>query len=226
MKKLFLFQLFFIASASGAFAESSDKYYGTIRLNSGAYRAHDMESSARPGLGQFVPGKDLNTEVFSGSVAMGYHLPSNWRIEGEYTFPTENEFTSGSTNFPASFNHHKTRSQRFMAHIYKDVPINEQLSIFGTAGAGFARVESSGWQGNESRQYFSGTETNLAYSLGLGITYKATEKVNIDVGYRYVYMGKAYSGANNFTNVRGEQDEQMRAKLTSSEVTVGVRYNF
>ena len=45
-------------------------------------------------------------------MALGYQLPSNWRAEVEYTLPKRNEFTSGSTNFPTSFNHHKIRSQR------------------------------------------------------------------------------------------------------------------
>ena len=42
------------------------------------------------------------------------------------------------------------------------------------------------------------------------------QKVSIDMGYRYAAMGKTKSGANNFTNVRGLQDEQMRTKRSSS----------
>ena len=52
------------------------------------------------------------------------------------------------------------------------------------------------------------------------------QKLSIDLGWRYVDMGKTKSGANNFANVRGLQDEQMRAKLTASEISIGLRYRF
>lgn len=220
-----------LAASGSAFATdnagtaTSSNYYGAVRMHSGNYKAHDMDSSARPGLGQFVPGDDSQTAT-GGSLALGYQLPSHWRVEAEYTLPKNNEFTSGSTNFPTSFNHHKIRSQRLMANVYKDFALNSQFSLYGTAGLGLARLESKGWQGNINRQYFSDTQNKLAYSLGFGVSYTPVQKVSIDVGYRYVAMGKTKSGANNFTNVRGLQDEQMRAKLSSSEVTLGMRYSF
>ena len=215
--------LLLLAAAGSAFADGS--YYGALRINSARYKAHDMDSSARPGLGRFVPGDDSNTAT-GGSLALGYQLPSNWRVEAEYTLPRNNEFTSGSTNFPTSFNHHKIRSQRLMVNAYKDFPLNAQFSLYGMAGLGLAHLESSGWQGNPSRQYLGGSQNNLAYSVGFGVTYSPIQKVSLDLGWRYVDMGKTKSGANNFANVRGLQDEQMRAKLTSSEISIGVRYSF
>lgn len=219
-----------LAAAGSAFAadsagSSGSNYYGALRINSASYKAHDMDSSARPGLGQFVPGDDSNTAA-GGSLALGYHLPSNWRVEAEYTLPKNNEFTSGSTNFPTSFNHHKIRSQRLMVNAYKDFPLSSAFSLYGTAGLGVAKLESKGWQGNVNRQYFGDSQNNLAYSVGFGVSYSPVQKVSIDLGYRYVAMGKTRSGANNFTNVRGLQDEQMRAKLTASEITLGLRYSF
>lgn len=215
--------LLILAAAGGACAD--DNYYGALRINSARYKAHDMDSSARPGLGRFVPGDDSHTAT-GASLALGYQLPSNWRVEAEYTLPKNNEFTSGSTNFPTSFNHHKIRSQRLMVNAYKDFPLNAQFSLYGMAGLGLAHLESSGWQGNPGRQYFSDSQNNLAYSVGFGVTYSPVQKVSIDLGWRYVDMGKTQSGANNFANVRRLQDEQMRAKLTSSEISVGLRYSF
>ena len=211
-------------AADGSTSDSSN-FYGSLRLNTTQFKAHDMASSARPGLGRFVPGDESSTAV-NGAVALGYQLPSNWRAEVEYTLPKRNEFTSGSTNFPTSFNHHQIRSQRLMLNAYKDFPLNPQFSLYGMAGVGVAHLRSTGWQGNEGRQYVGASQNRLAYSLGLGVSYSPLNKVNIDLGYRYVMMGKAKSGANNFTNVRGLADEQMRAKLTSSEVSIGLRYSF
>ena len=224
MKLQSIAPLLLLAAAGSAFADGGS-YYGALRINSARYKAHDMDSSARPGLGRFVPGDESNTAT-GGSLALGYQLPSNWRVEAEYTLPRNNEFTSGSTNFPTSFNHHKIRSQRLMVNAYKDFPLNAQFSLYGMAGLGLAHLESSGWQGNPSRQYLGGSQNNLAYSVGFGVTYSPVQKVSIDLGWRYVDMGKTKSGANNFANVRGLQDEQMRAKLTSSEISIGVRYSF
>lgn len=215
--------LLILAAAGGACAD--DSYYGALRINSARYKAHDMDSSARPGLGRFVPGDDSHTAT-GASLALGYRLPSNWRVEAEYTLPRNNEFTSGSTNFPTSFNHHKIRSQRLMVNAYKDFPLNARFSLYGTAGLGLAHLQSSGWQGNPGRQYFGDSQNNLAYAVGFGVTYSPARKVSIDLGWRYVDMGKTQSGANNFANVRRLQDEQMRAKLTSSEISVGLRYSF
>lgn len=52
------------------------------------------------------------------------------------------------------------------------------------------------------------------------------QKLSIDLGWRYVAMGKTKSSANNFTHVRGLKDERMRAKLSSSEISLGLRYRF
>ena len=223
MKIQRLIPVLILAAAGSAFAD--DSYYGALRINSARYKAHDMDSSARPGLGRFVPGDESNTAT-GGSLALGYQFPSNWRVEAEYTLPRSNEFTSGSTNFPTSFNHHRVRSQRLMVNAYKDFPLNAQFSLYGTAGLGLAHLRSSGWQGNPGRQYLGASRNNLAYSVGFGVTYSPIQKVSIDLGWRYVDMGKTKSGANNFANVRGLRDEQMRAKLTSSEISIGVRYSF
>lgn len=212
-----------LVASGGAFAD--DNFYGGLRINSAKYQAHDMDTSSRPGLGQFVPGDETDYQT-GASLVLGYQLPSNWRVEAEYTLPEDTEFTSGSTRFPTSFNHHKIRSQRLMLNAYKDFPLSEQFSLYGMAGLGVAHLESSGWQGNPNRQYISDSQNTVAYSLGVGATYSPIQKVSIDLGYRYVDMGETRSGANDFANVRGLQDEKMRAKLTSSEVSIGLRYRF
>ena len=100
------------------------------------------------------------------------------------------------------------------------------LAFAVTAGLGLAHLQSSGWQGNPGRQYFGDSQNYLAYAVGFGVTYSPARKVSIDLGWRYVDMGKTQSGANNFANVRRLQDEQMRARLTSNEISVGLRYSF
>ncbi|MFJ4158000.1 outer membrane protein [Pseudomonas sp. NPDC089752] len=211
-----------IAMASSAEEEG---YYGAARLINVEHKARNMDSSARPGIGAFVSGDDRHQEI-TGSFAVGYRFGNGWRLEGELSLPQKNKFTSGSSAFPTSLNEHQIESRRVMFNIYRDQKLTQALSIYASAGLGLAQLESAGWQGNESRQYGTATQTNLAWSLGAGLAYEVTERMTLDLGYRYVDMGNTESGWNNFQNVRGLQDEKMRANLVSSELHLGMRWAF
>lgn len=211
---------------SVSLASTSDEgYYGAARIMKVWQKADSMDTSSRPGIGQFVSGNDKEN-FYNGAIAAGYQYGNGWRTEAEYTFKKKAEYTSGSSMFPTSLNHHKTDTQRLMLNAYRDYEVYQGVSLYGTVGLGIAKVKSSGWQGNASRQYGSNTDTNLAYSVGAGISYEPIDKLNFDLGYRYIDLGKIESGMNNFGNVRGLQDEQMKAHLKSQEVMFGVRYLF
>ncbi|MEI9600334.1 outer membrane protein [Moellerella wisconsensis] len=214
------------SSIGSALASTSNEgYYGAARLSKVWQKADSMDTSSRPGIGQFVSSDDKD-DFYNSSLATGYQFGNGWRTEAEYTFNKKAEYTSGSTSFPASFNHHKTESQRLMLNAYRDYEIYQGVSVYGTIGIGIAKVKSSGWQGNISRQYASNTDTNLVYSLGAGVSYEPIDRLNFDLGYRYVDLGKIESGMNLFANARGLQDEQMKAHLKSQEIVFGVRYLF
>ena len=136
------------------------------------------------------------------------------------------EYTSGSSTFPTSFNHMKTKTERLMFNVYRDYSVGYGVSLFATAGLGVTKVQAGGWQGTTAREYDSSTQNNLTYALGAGISYTPVDRLTIDLGYRYVDMGKVESGYNNFVNARLLKDEQMKAHLTSSEFTLGARYLF
>lgn len=44
-----------------------------------------------------------------------------------------------------------------MLNAHRDLRVAENVSVYGSAGLELARLESKGWQSNESRQY--GSET-------------------------------------------------------------------
>ncbi|MGG4674251.1 outer membrane protein [Providencia sp. Me1] len=222
---LLVIAVFGSASGNALASTNNEGYYGAARLSKVWQKADNMDTSSRPGIGQFVSGDDKD-DFYNGSLAAGYQFGNGWRTEAEYTFNKKAEYTSGSTTFPTSLNHHKTESQRLMLNAYRDYEIYQGVSIYGTVGVGIAKVKSSGWQGNVSRQYASNTDTNLVYSLGGGVSYEPINKLNFDLGYRYVDLGKIESGMNRFANARGLQDEQMKAHLKSQEVVFGVRYLF
>ena len=224
--KLILVSFVFTGSVGSAIASvNNDGYYGTARLMKVWQKADSMDTSSRPGIGQFVSA-DNKDNFYNGAIAAGYQYGNGWRTEAEYTFNKKAEYTSGSSAFSSSFNHHKTESQRLMLNAFRDYEVYQGISLYGTVGIGIAKVKSSGWQGNTSRQYGSNTDTNLAYSIGAGVSYEPLDKLSFDLGYRYIDLGKIESGMNQFTNARGLQDEQMKAHLKSQEIVFGVRYLF
>lgn len=228
MRKLLLLPLALVSSGimGTATASTTDEgYYTAARLSKVWQKAHNMDTSSRPGIGQFVSG-DNKEDFYNGSIAAGYQYGNGWRTEAEYTFKKKSEYTSGSSRFPTSLNHHKTDVQRLMLNAYRDYNVYKNISVYGTAGIGIAKVKSSGWQNRPANQFDSNTDTNLAYSLGAGVSYEPIERLNFDLGYRYIDLGKVETGYNNFTNVRGFKDEQMKAHLKAHEINLGVRYTF
>jgi len=224
--KIALLTLASLLCANHAMAATSDEgYYVSAKYLSTEQHASDQDLSSRPGVGQFVGGKEKD-RLDGASLAAGYQYGNGWRTEGEYSFRQKSEFTSGSTTFPSSYNHLQLKTERLMVNVYRDYDLGYGISLFGTAGVGVAKVNAGGWQGVSSREYADSTQNNLAYSLGAGLSYSPLERLSIDVGYRYTDMGKVESGYNTFSNVRGLKDEQMKARLTASEFTLGARYLF
>ncbi|CAI1696252.1 Adhesin/invasin protein PagN [Serratia quinivorans] len=221
-----LFTLPLILAAGSAMADDSQAgYYGSAKYLQIEQRAKEMNTSSRPGVGQFVSGKEKE-HLGGAAIAAGYQFGNGWRTEGEYTFKQKTEYTSGSSTFPSSFNHLQTDVQRLMFNVYRDYALGYNISLYGTAGLGVSKIKAGGWQGNPAREYASSTQSNLTYAIGAGISYAPIERINIDLGYRYVDMGKIESGYNDFANARGLKDEQMKARLVSNEFTLGMRYRF
>jgi opacity protein-like surface antigen len=184
-----------------------------------------MDTSSRPGVGQFVSGREKEHQ---GGIALaaGYQFGNGWRTEGEYRFRQKTEYTSGSTFFPSSFNHMKVETEGLMLNVYRDYALGRRFSLYGMVGLGVSKIKAGGWQGETLREYASSMQNNLTYTLGAGVSYAPLEQFSIDLGYRYVDWGKIESGYNNFANARGLKDEQMRGHLVSNEFTLGIRYLF
>ncbi|MDF0605511.1 porin family protein [Neisseriaceae bacterium TC5R-5] len=215
----------FVAPLASAAQSPDAGLYGAVRVIQTFQHANDMDESLRPA-GAVLP-QDKRQNFINGSLALGYQLAAGWRAELEYTLPREQEYTSDvAGQFRGNLNHHKVDAQRLMVNGYYDLPVNDKVAVYASAGLGWASVKSSGWQGNPSRGYESHTDNNLAYSIGAGVSYSPVKKVSLDLGYRYVDMGKIESGYNNFNNARGLRDEKMKARLANHEVYFGARYHF
>ncbi|HEI8867941.1 outer membrane protein [Serratia sp. AKBS12] len=225
IKPIFAILPLMLTAGSVLANESAEGYYGSTKYLQIEQRAKDMDTSSRPGVGQFVGGKEKQ-HLGGAAIALGYQYGNGWRTEGEYTFRQKTEYTSGSSTFANSDNHLQTNVERLMLNVYRDYALGHDFSVFATAGVGISKIKAGGWQGVPSREYDSTSQSNFTYAIGGGVSYAPLERLNVDLGYRYVDMGKIESGYNTFANARGLKDEQMKARLVSNEFTLGVRYLF
>ncbi|KMT53435.1 outer membrane protein [Pseudomonas fildesensis] len=221
MQKLSLALLLAAIATPAAQAEG---WYGSAKLNSAR---QNLSSSllTSPRVSERVDAPD-STKTFTSSFAVGYAFREGWRVEGEYTLPSNSTFKSYWAPFNANVNSLHTQSQRLMLNGYKDIPINPWLSFYGMAGVGVARIATDGYQSNETRRFASNRQHNLAYSLGLGLDAKVTEELTLGVGYRYVAMGDVETGYNTFANRINARDEQLKGKLKEQNLFLEARVAF
>ncbi|WP_395610067.1 outer membrane protein [Pseudomonas sp. B22129] len=202
----------------------AEGWYGSAKLNS----ARQNLSSAlltSPRVTQQVEAPD-SSKTFTGSFALGYAFTDGWRLEGEYTTRSSSTFDSRWAPFNANVNRLEVDSQRLMLNGYKNIPINDWLSFYGMAGLGVAKIDAEGYQGNPARQFAGNTQYNFAYSVGLGLDAKVSEKLTLGTGWRYVDMGKVETGYNTFANRINARDEQLKGKLKEQNVFLEARLAF
>lgn len=202
-------------AVSSAEAEITKGFYAGADLIGSKQKAKDMNDSIRPMSGNFKTEKDHKSFV-SGSVSGGYQFDDIFRVDLEYVVPKKNEFTS---SYGSDFNHHKVKAQRLMVNAYATYALNETFAVYGSAGIGYAKLKSTGLQDNAG-SFDSGSNNNFAWSVGAGVSFKPLDNTYVDLGIRHVDMGKARTGWSNF----GGKNEQLRTKLVSNEITLGVRY--
>ena len=162
-----------------------------------------------------VPGTTVNTEFDTGlafGAALGYDF-NRFRVEGEISYQKNDIDKIGAQGvfFDATGD---ATALSFLINGYYDFVNSSAFTPYISAGLGFAQVEFNDL--NISRLGFSGSsdeDTVFAYQIGIGVGYSVTEKVVIDVKYRY------------FGTEDSEYDTT-EAEFTSNNFLIGVRVNF
>jgi opacity protein-like surface antigen len=170
--------------------------------------------------------------IIGGGV--GYKLPMGFRVDITYTSRSGYNL-SGSDPAGTNFDP-KTTASTGMANVYYDLPFKIAERVTPYIGGGIGRtknkVNNINWNDpafpGSSGQVPGGSKNSTAWQLTLGADVRITRNWVIDVGYRYVDLGKlstnsgaATSGqpfnANNFTT-------PIEGKLKANEFLFNVRY--
>ena len=162
-----------------------------------------------------VPGVTVNTEFDTGlafGAALGYDF-NRFRVEGEISYQTNDVDKIGAQGvfFDATGD---ATALSFLINGYYDFVNSSAFTPYISAGLGFAQVKFNNL--NISGLGFSGSndeDTVFAYQIGIGVGYAVTEKVTIDVKYRY------------FGTEDSEYDTT-EAEFASNNFLFGVRVNF
>lgn len=164
-------------SAAPASAECDGPY---VALRGGMVK-HDMSG----GFSSVTASDDFNIdkERLMLSAALGYRY-EHWRGEFEYVW---RKHTSRETEFDTL----KFKTYSYMLNAYYDVfPYNWWTPYVG-AGIGLTQLKyvqfdpTSGTSNTEDGNY---KPLNFTWSLGAGLSLKVTNRLNVDLGYRYYDM--------------------------------------
>ncbi len=205
-----------LGAVSNAETDITSGFYVGVNAIGAKQKAKDFDDSLQSQALPFEVHKNSKSFV-TGSLGLGYQFNDLFRLDVEYVLPKKVEYSSSRGK---DFNYHNVKGQRVMLNGYLSYPVNENVSIYGTAGIGYARIKSSGYQNSEAYSFNTSTKGNFAWSVGAGVSFKPVYNTYIDLGVRYVDLGKADTGMSRF----GKENQKLKAKISSTEVTLGVRY--
>lgn len=127
----------------------------------------------------------------------------NLRIEGEFGGRTADIKGEGLSDITIS---------TAMLNGFYGLPVYGPFSVYGTAGAGTAKVETAFANGVDD------SEVTFAYKAGAGLAMELASNMALDLGYEYLRTGDVEFGR--------DHDLLRLDDLKSSAVNASVRYSF
>ena len=155
------------------------------------------------------------------SFQLGKTLSSSTRVEVEYASTSNAIFDRFYNNFPTTLQRIEVDSERVMFNGYYNLKAMKIATVYLSAGVGVAFNNADAVQGG-SGQFDDDSSTEIAWSVGAGLSRVLTDIWSVDFGYRYVDLGDADTGISEFTPF----DEHFEGELDTHEVIVGIRSSF
>lgn len=179
-----------------------------------------------------------NTHSFG--LGLGYHFARN--VRGDLTFDWRKEDTiagyigdtSATVQGERAFG---IKNSLFLANLYYDFETRAKITPYVGVGLGFARntttagiVNITGCSAGTCSADFEGaSKTNAAGAFMAGFSTRLHDRISLDAGYRFLYLGDAHTGQINITRtppVVGAPNSIGAIKvndLTAHELRVGLR---
>lgn len=146
---------------------------------------------------------ELDKQQFMMSGALGYRY-DYWRTEMEYVWRQKNEYHDQEMGFT-----HRFKTHSLMWNNYIDFAPYSWFTPYAGVGLGYTNIKYKSSDDIDQVTMMDKDKNNFTWSLGGGISVKVTNRINVDVGYRYYDIGS-------FEN----------EDVTLQEVYGGLRYVF
>ncbi|MCQ2965869.1 MAG: porin family protein [Alphaproteobacteria bacterium] len=199
-------------------AESNFKPYVSVK---GAYAKTSMSSvrgEETDDEGTSVGKYKFNDHTYGVRVAVGAKFDA---IRSELEFGWNDKFSERHSDFDEDDgstdswkNSFKTKT--IMLNGYYDLFTNNGFTPYVGVGVGLSHnkmklVDST----------IKESDNSFAWQVGAGVTYDVCDNMAIDVGYRYMDYGSVRK-----KEIDEDYHSNIKAKLKTNEVLVGVRYSF
>lgn len=195
---LILLLTIFVSAASISKAEC-DGFYLAGRLGSAKIELEDKRSGVSDSVSNYI----VDKRRFLASGGIGYRY-KHFRAELEYIWRKKNSDTVGGIT-TGTF-----RSSSYMFVVYYDLFPYSWFTPYIDAGVGYSRNHLR-FYNNAVDVAYRIKDNSFTWSLGAGLSLKVTNRLNVDLGYRYYDMGE-------LSALNGDTD------LTNQEIYVGLRY--
>jgi opacity protein-like surface antigen len=186
------------------------------------------DSSTFFGLGVGYKFNDWFRADFTGE----YRGRANFHGSDNVTFPLNGVANGGRG--PDNYSGSKSEWV-FLGNVYADLGTWWCLTPYVGAGIGAAKVNIIGFRddgynnvnGLSVSTYYAddASKWNFAWALHAGVTYKVTQSMSIDLGYRYLDMGSGTTGGGHtFDNFIVSSRPFTFNHITSHDLKLGVRW--
>jgi len=202
-KSILLAALFAGLSAAPAMAEGNPYVSGSVAVTIPG----DVEYS-NDDLTKFKTGEAFNLALgynfnpVRAEIAVGYQLNA---FDKEYIAADNETYNYGQAINDNHLKNFNLKALTAMANCYYDIKTSTDVTPYVMGGMGIANLDSGdGWV----------NDTDFAWQLGAGVGIKASDKITVDIGYRYLK-------SDGVKDVDGED-----IKWHSQSVLAGIRYDF
>ena len=228
-------------------AQSAARFY--VRVD-GSYASYDAPVITEDHQFDLLSPKMGNNWSVGGGV--GYYINRNWRTDftAEKRFNSDVSATNGDPNIGGS-RHFAINSELYLANLYYDFDSRGRFTPYVGAGLGWVNHHTTTGSVTDNcgctGVIDAGGGSSVAAALMTGVTVNLTGRgapagsgegsgdaarnLYLDVGYRFLYLGEASTGAIHTTPVAPSVASYNPADPTVSEIhahefRVGLRYDF
>ena len=166
------------------------------------------------------------------SLGFGYKINDKFRSEVTYSY-TDLKY---KRNIPSEKNStiipkykQKVNIQTGMVNLFYDITTYQKLTPYIGFGLGYAKINpnkaSLSTKAAETL-YVSNKSENLTYALMGGLSINMTDRINVDIGYKFQAFGKA-KGFSKYEFLNAINSLSPKSfKIKTHNGTIGVRYSF